>query len=169
MKKVIAILSMFLFTFTSSTSTLVYANELQTNSKSSMEEQYEIYNGEGELLGVTNNLDEAEEYLSRLNSENSDERGSTVYQVAKTVIGKASPIILTTCVVYKVGQVVLGKAQVIDVIDLIVPVKTLAEIAGTVKNLRIYSNSITVSNPYPPHSYEGATWAKRNFYYIIGN
>ncbi|WP_071121034.1 hypothetical protein [Romboutsia timonensis] len=79
MKKFIAILSMFLFTFTSSTSTLVYANELQTNSKSSMEEQYEIYNGEGELLGVTNNLDEAEEYLSRLNSENSDERGSTVY------------------------------------------------------------------------------------------
>lgn len=34
MKKFIAILSMFLFTFTSSTSTLVYANELQTNSKS---------------------------------------------------------------------------------------------------------------------------------------
>ena len=62
MKKFIAILSMFLFTFTSSTSTLVYANELQTNSKSSMEEQYEIYNGEGELLGVTNNLYEAEEY-----------------------------------------------------------------------------------------------------------
>ena len=31
MKKFIAILSMFLFTFTSSTSTLVYANELQTN------------------------------------------------------------------------------------------------------------------------------------------
>lgn len=66
MKKFIAILSAFLITFTSSTSALAYSKELSANSKSSTEEQYEIYNGKGELLGVANSLEEAEEYLSRL-------------------------------------------------------------------------------------------------------
>ena len=170
MKKFIAMLSIFLLSFTSSTSALTYNNESLDSTKNSTEEKFEIYNGYGELLEVSDSLEEAEEYLSKLNADGSDEKSlSKVYHVAKVGINKAMPIVLGACVIYKVGQVVLGKAQVIDVIDLIVPVKTLAETAGTAKRLNLYSNSSTVLNPYPPHSAQGATWTRTNFYYVVGN
>lgn len=170
MKRFIAILSIFILTFTSSASAFTYNNELLGSNKNSEEEKFEVYNGYGELLEVTDTLEEAEEYLAELNKDGTDEKSiSSMYHVAKVGISKAMPVVLGACVIYKVGQVVLGKAQVIDVIDLIVPVKTLSEIAGTIKRLNIYSSSSTVLNPYPPHSAQGAWWTRNNFYYVIGN
>ncbi|MEF9992533.1 MAG: hypothetical protein RRZ84_08710 [Romboutsia sp.] len=70
---------------------------------------------------------------------------------------------------YIVLGVILGEKTILDVVNDIVPINTLMEIATKLQTLNVYSSSSTISNPYPPHSAQGAWWNRTNFYYIIGN
>ncbi|MGL4873600.1 MAG: hypothetical protein ACRC30_02995 [Clostridium sp.] len=42
-------------------------------------------------------------------------------------------------------------------------------IYNTSKTMEIYSRDRNVFNPYPPRSYQGATWKKNNFYVVVFN
>lgn len=61
---------------------------------------------------------------------------------------------------YKTVQYTQGAADFIDINDQIVPVSTIVELINSGRSGYIYGTN--APNPYPPHSYQGATWIRTN-------
>lgn len=160
-KATLIFLSMIMFVFSISGTTLTtYGKTLDTSTK------YEVFNGHGELIYIADTLEDAEFYMA--NIDNNDRSAGAVWKVAKTVFQKAATPIMITCIVYRVGDWLLSDGEVLDIINEIVPIRTLMEIAELGEDLFIYSRSNSLSNPYPPNSYEGAMWVSNNYYYVRG-
>lgn len=138
----------------------VFAIEQEGTSQKS----YEVYNGYGELIHVADSLEEAESYIPNANCDTRSSGAALL--AAKTAIKKAVPIVVGACVLYKTYKWTQGEAELIDILDVIVPVKTLQEIVAERSQLNLYATA-NGTNPYPPHSYQGATWIRSSFYYIV--
>ena len=164
-KRILILFGLLTFIITSNLGILV-TNAKTLDNDISNTEKYEVFNGYGELIYVSDSLEEAENYIAMLNSNGSQKSVSAVYKVAKTFFSKAATPIMITCVTYRVGQYILGNGDVKSIIDEIIPLSTLIEIANAAKYINVYSASSIISNPYPPHSYSGAMWNRTNFYYV---
>lgn len=125
-----------------------------------------MYDGYGKIIYEADTLEEAEAYLNSLSGSRSVSRSAVL--VARTAIKIATTLILVGCTIYTVQGVLLGEADIIDIIDLFIPIETLMEIEANREYIYVYSSSGTVVNPYPPNSYQGAMWIKSNFYCIVG-
>ena len=58
-----------------------------------------------------------------------------------------------------------NEGMMLEIIDIIVPQSIKEGLARDGKSAFLYG--VNVPNPYPPHSYQGATWVKNNTYYIV--
>lgn len=167
-KRIIVLFSLLTFIITSNLGVLT--TSAQTLDKGTDNNaKYKVFNGYGELMYTSDSLEDAEQYLAALNSNTSERSISSVFKVARTAFKKLpnlSTPVMVLCVTYKVGQYALGKADVSDIINEIIPLNTLKEIAASLDEVILYSRSSKIFNPYPPHSYEGAMWKKNNFYYV---
>lgn len=154
----------------------ISANEIDTNKTSGTDTpQVEVYDGFGNLVYECDTLDEAEAFINGETAHSIDNNG---IQGARSVgeflklckfVGKklsaAGAIITTIAVIYKTVQYAQGEADFIDIIDQIVPASTIIELFNSGRSGYLYGTS--APNPYPPHSYQGATWIRSKTYYVI--
>ena len=144
-------------------------NSIASEKTSMTEVEYKVYNGFGELIYVADSLEEAECYLEGQNMNSRSERG--LYQIAKLVVKSANKtvgVITAACVIYRVGDWLFSDGEVIDIVNVLVSTDTIMEIYEWAKELRLYSNTTALVNPYPPNSYQGVMWIKNTFSYIVG-
>lgn len=147
------------------TSVNVSANENTDVEEPKVVEEYKVYNGHGEVVYIAKTFEDAEAYIL-----NGNARSINYVKLAKfgaKLGGYVSGILTVLTVielVYRTVQYANGEAEFIDIIDVIVPVSFLQELAQNGKTAYLYGT--TGVNPYPPHSYQGATWLKNNTYYI---
>ena len=77
----------------------------------------------------------------------------------------AGTIVTAIAVIYKTVQYAQGEADFIDIVDQIVPASTIIELFNSGRSGYLYGTNLP--NPYPPHSFQGATWIRTNTYYVI--
>lgn len=117
-----------------------------------------MYNGFGEEVYSANSLEEAEEFINGSNKTRSAKPYTLVCKFTQAVV-------TTIAVIYKTVQWLTNETDIYDLINTIVPYKALEEMAE--KNKCAYIYAVDSINPYPPHSYQGATWKKTNSYYVL--
>ena len=126
------------------------------------EGKYTVYNGFGEKVYVTDSLEDAEDFING----NTNTRSAKEFQlICKFVASKVIATLATIEFIYRTVQWLQNEADMTDLINEIVPYKVLEEIAEKYKCAYIYAKDSF--NPYPPHSYQGATWRKTNSYYVL--
>lgn len=119
---------------------------------------------------TTDDLEDAEAYISGTNEGPSTQSARSVFLACKTLIKYAAPftaVVLVGATFYTVNGVIAGEKTIIDVIDLYFPASTLAEMAANGSVIYVYSSSGVVVNPYPPNSYQGSQWYRTNFYCVV--
>lgn len=156
--------------------TTIGAKEIQSNEiPTSESSQVEVYDGFGNLVYVCDTLEEAEFYINN----NEHEQTSSINAVNPASVGSffklckffgkylnaAGMVVTGIATIYMTVQYAKGEAEFIDIVDQIVPVSTMINLFNTKRSGYIYGTN--ASNPYPPHSQQGATWLQMNTYYII--
>ena len=136
------------------------------DSDASEESTYEVYNGFGELIGTFNSFEEAEAFVS---GNNGNARSSSnAVKICKFII-KLFGAIDTMAKVVEIFTTVIeyagNEGMMLEIIDIIVPQSIKEGLARDGKSAFLYG--VNAPNPYPPHSYQGATWVKNNTYYIV--
>lgn len=126
------------------------------------DKEYTVYNGFGEEVYVADSLEDAEDFINgNINTRTAKDFLLICKFTAKIVITTLSAIEF----IYRTVQWLQNEADMTDLINEIVPYKVLEEMAE--KNKRAYIYAKDSFNPYPPHSYQGATWRKTNSYYVL--
>lgn len=154
----------------------VGAQEIQSNEVPTSENaQVEVYDGFGNLVYVCDSLEEAEVYINSSQNAQMDSNDSvnptsvgTFFKLCKffgKYLNAAGMVITGISAIYMTVQYARGEAEFIDIVDQIVPVSTLMNMFNSKRSGYIYGTNAT--NPYPPHSYQGATWIQMNTYYVI--
>lgn len=138
------------------------AQENETDADSGIR----VYNGFGELVGTFDTLEEAEDYIN----SNTNVRSSI--DVFKKICKFISTVIAVTFRMSDIVEVYTAsisyastEEKIAEIIRIVVPQSILDGLARDGGTAYLYGT--TDSNPYPPHSYQGATWLKTNTYYVV--
>ena len=165
MKKIrnIALILLMTLVMVTSVPCVAFAQEEGTNEESG----FEVYNGFGELIGTFESLEDAEEYINGNSKAKSSIDGfKKMCNFVSYVVG----FVFTASQILEVFDIwasdVSAKEKIAETIRIVVPQSILDGMARDGKSAYLYGT--TDSNPYPPHSYQGATWLKANTYYVVG-
>lgn len=112
-----------------------------------------IYNASGEFIGEFESIQEFEiEYLGI----NPNQRGVGTW-------------ILTVAASYGVVSMFIDIAYVFTGVDVKTWVRNNVVVPFTeeVKNMKLYSVSGGITNPYPPNSYQYSQFNKTNYYWVV--
>ena len=125
---------------------------------------YSVYNAQGELVGVVDDLSKAEQVISM----NSLSLRSNTTSMQITSAGK---LLATVRVIMKVIAGVIFLSYQLTGVDLNAYLRTYVSIPiiNALKIMYFYSRDGNTSSPYPPNSYEGAMWKRNNFYIVVEN
>ena len=125
---------------------------------------YSVYNAQGELIGVVDDLSKAEQVISM--SSLSLRTNTTSMQITST-----SKLLATVRVIMKVIAAVIFVSYQLTGVNLEEYLRTYVSIPAinALKKMYFYSRDGNTSSPYPPNSYEGAMWKRNNFYIVVEN
>lgn len=164
-------------------SLLVTCSALPMNISAAEPEEdkiFEVYDGYGNLVYEANSIEEAEEYIGNAlgltndptvdgeNNVNGTRSAASFLKLCKFAgkfISGVATVLTVIDLIYTFSQYCNNEATLYDVIDTVVPISVLEKLASNGGKAYLYgSNSF---NPYPPHSYQGATWVRTNHYYVV--